>query len=58
MLESLRSTIVAPFAAAKATLWTDAVPEQRKLTVQLARNTTFFAASCVVIRFLGDALAV
>ena len=48
---SLLSTI-------KAQLWTQAVPEQRKLTIQLVRNSGYFVAAALVIRYLGDFVVV
>lgn len=36
------------------TFWTEAPPEQQKLTVQLARNSFYFTAACILIRFFGD----
>ena len=39
-------------------LWTRAVPEQQRLTIQLARNSVYFVLSCILIRFYGDQLAV
>jgi len=39
-------------------LWADASPDQRKLTTQLTRNSIYFAAAALAIRFLGDQLAV
>ena len=35
-----------------------AVPEQQRLTVQLARNTFYFSTAVVLIRLFGDQLAV
>ena len=35
-----------------------AVPEQQRLTVQLARNSFYFTLSCLLIRIFGDQLAV
>ena len=40
-----------------ATMWTDAAPEQQRLTVQLARNSFYFTAACILIRFFGDQLS-
>ena len=48
----------APLAAVYNALWADASPEQRKLTTQLTRNTIYFTAAVLAIRFLGDQLAV
>ena len=42
----------------KEELWTKAVPEQQRLTIQLVRNTIYFALSGVLIRFFGDQLAI
>ncbi len=41
-----------------ATLWTDAAPEQQKITTQLARNAAYFAAAALLIRHFGEQLAV
>ena len=55
----LLDSLLSPFNAAKRALWTEPrMPEQRKLTIQLARNTFYFSASVLVIRFLGDAIAI
>jgi hypothetical protein len=35
-----------------------AVPEQQRLTVQLARNSFYFTAAALVIRAFGDQLAI
>jgi hypothetical protein len=35
-----------------------AVPEQQRLTVQLARNSFYFTAAAILIRLFGDQLAV
>ena len=43
---------------ATAALWTEAVPEQQKLTIQLARNSLYFVTSYLLIRLFGDQLAV
>ena len=43
---------------AQEELWTQAVPEQQKLTIQLCRNSIYFVLSAVLIRFFGDQLAV
>ena len=47
-----------PFKAIYTSMWEDAQPEQRKLSTQLARNSVYFSAAVIVIRFLGDQLAV
>ena len=39
-------------------LWTRAVPEQQRLTIQLCRNSLYFLLSGVLIRFFGDQLAI
>lgn len=56
MLNSI-SSLLAPLAAAKAALWDEAVNEQRHLTIQLARNSAYFTAAVLLIRFFGDQLA-
>ena len=37
-------------------LWTRAVDEQKRLTIQLARNSFYFTISHMLIRFFGDQL--
>ena len=50
-----KATAVASGVA--ATMWTDAAPEQQRLTVQLARNSFYFTAACILLRFFGDQLS-
>ena len=38
-------SLLSPLERAKAALWTDAVPEQQRLTIQLARNSFYFTAA-------------
>lgn len=42
----------------KSKLWDDAVPEQRKLTTQLARNSLYFGAAVFLIKQFGDQIAI
>ena len=42
----------------KSKLWDDASSDQRKLTLQLARNSLYFSLSIVVIKQFGAALDV
>lgn len=44
--------------ALTAPFWTEARPEQKRLTVQLIRNTTYFAAAIYLIRNFSDRLAI
>jgi hypothetical protein len=44
--------------AVYANMWSEAGPEQRKLSIQLARNSVYFTAAVMFIRFFGDQLAV
>jgi hypothetical protein len=44
--------------ALTSAFWTEAPAEQRRLTVQLARNSAYFAAAIYVIRHYGDRLAI
>ena len=43
-----------PARAVWARLWTDAPAEQSKLTTQLARNSFYFTAACIIIRQFGE----
>ena len=51
-------TLLSPYRRAKAELWTEAVPEQQHLSIQLARNSFYFTAALIVIRLFGDQLAI
>ena len=51
-------SLLAPVSRVGAALWSEASPEQRKLTTQLTRNSVYFVAAVLAIRFLGDQLAV
>ena len=51
------ASLLSPILSVKAALWDEAVPEQRHLTVQLARNSAYFTAAVLVLRFFGDQLA-
>ena len=42
----------------KSKLWDDAVPEQRKLTLQLARNTLYFTTAVFLIKQFGEQIAI
>jgi hypothetical protein len=42
----------------QAAMWTEAGPDQQRLTIQLARNSFYFTLSCALIRLFGDQLAV
>ena len=55
---SLRARVLQATMKVTEELWTRAVPEQQRLTIQLARNTLYFLLSGVLIRFFGDQLAV
>ena len=55
---SLGASISQKLTLAQEELWTRAVPEQQRLTVQLARNSFYFTLSCLLIRIFGDQLAV
>jgi len=41
-----------------AAFWTEARPEQKRLTVQLIRNSTYFAAAVYLIRQFSDRFAI
>lgn len=41
-----------------AAFWTEARPEQRRLTIQLIRNTSYFAAAVYLIRNFSDRFAI
>ena len=58
MLAEVRSMLTSKAIMWKEELWTKAVPEQQRLTIQLVRNTIYFALSGVLIRFFGDQLAI
>lgn len=42
----------------KSKLWDDAVPEQRKLTLQLARNSLYFTTAVFLIKQFGEQVAI
>jgi len=48
----------ASLTALLAKLWTDAAPEQRKLTTQLARNSLYFATAVILISKFGEQIAI
>jgi hypothetical protein len=50
--------VTAPFKSIYANMWSEAAPEQRKLSVNLARNSLYFTVAVAFIRFFGDQLAV
>lgn len=39
-------------------LWTEAAPEQRHLTTQLARNSFYFATAIIIIKQFGEQIAI
>jgi len=41
-----------------AKLWGEATPEQRRITVQLGRNSFYFTAAIYLIRNFGEAIAI
>ena len=48
-----------PYAAGlSARLWSEASPEQRRLTYQLVRNGAYFGAAALLIAKYGDQLAI
>ena len=51
-------SLLSPLRKVQAALWTEAVPEQQRLTIQLARNTFYFSAAAILIRFFGEQLAI
>ena len=55
---ALAAAVLMPLQRAKAELWTEAVPEQQHLTIQLARNSFYFGLSCVMIGLFGEQLAI
>ena len=58
MLTAVRSLVAGKYTMWKEELWTKAVPEQQRLTIQLVRNTIYFTLSTVLITVFGDQLAV
>ena len=58
MLAALRETSLRMLTHVTDELWTRAVPEQQRLTIQLCRNSIYFTLSVLVIRLFGDQLAV
>ena len=50
--------VMMPFRSIWSKLWADAPAEQRKITMQLARNSAYFGAACVLIRHFGEQIAV
>jgi hypothetical protein len=44
--------------AVYAKLWGEATPEQRRISVQLARNSFYFTTAIYVIRNYGEAIAI
>ena len=58
MIRGVTSSVRSILVSAQEELWTRAVPEQQKLTIQLCRNSLYFLLSGVLIRFFGDQLAV
>ena len=55
---AMTAMLLAPLQRAKEELWTEAVPEQQRLSIQLARNSIYFTLSCLAISLFGDQLAV
>eukprot|EP00320_Phaeocystis_rex_P017780 CAMPEP_0119058128 /NCGR_PEP_ID=MMETSP1178-20130426/2501_1 /TAXON_ID=33656 /ORGANISM="unid sp, Strain CCMP2000" /LENGTH=51 /DNA_ID=CAMNT_0007039033 /DNA_START=37 /DNA_END=192 /DNA_ORIENTATION=- len=51
MLLSLLSSV-------KTALWDEAPAEQRKLTLQLARNSLYFSGAVFLIKQFGDQVAI
>jgi len=47
-----------PVRAIYAKLWGEAAPEQRRLTIQLARNSFYFTAAIYIIRNFGEQIAI
>ena len=39
-------------------LWTEAVPEQQRLTIQLARNSFYFVTAIILIKQFGEQIAI
>lgn len=58
MLAALRERVVATALHVQGTMWTEAVPEQQRLTIQLARNSFYFSLAAVLIRMFGDQVAI
>ena len=54
---SLSRTISQKLVQAQEELWTRAVPEQQRLTIQLCRNSLYFLLSSLLIGIAGDQLA-
>jgi len=57
-VEGVKESVVGMLRSVQAALWTEAVPEQQRLTVQLVRNTVYFTASCLLISQYGDLVTV
>ena len=58
VLQALRESTLRTLTRVQEELWTRAVPEQQRLTIQLCRNTLYFTLSTLLIRFFGDQVAV
>ena len=58
VVAQVRSMVMSKVTMWQEELWTRAVPEQQRLTIQMIRNTIYFAFSGVLIRFFGDQLAI
>ena len=57
-LVALGEALMRPLQRVQEQLWTRAVAEQKRLTIQLCRNSLYFMLSGILIRFFGDQLAV
>ena len=50
--------LLALLSSVKAALWDEAPAEQRKLTLQLARNSLYFSGAVFFIKQFGEQVAV
>ena len=51
-------SLPSPVRAVYAKLWGEAAPEQKRLTIQLARNTFYFSAAIYLISKFGEQIAI
>ena len=55
---SMLQSLAALYTSVASKLWTDAPHEQRKLTLQLARNSLYFTTAVFVIKQFGEQIAI
>ena len=54
----MRDAMLSLLTSVKAALWDEAPAEQRKLTLQLGRNSFYFATAVFFIKQFGEQVAV